>query len=211
MPIVNCASCWDNSRQFQDLVLSEVIPACGASSKITSLLQTSLVASLILSFPSFERGRLIYLSSIYIRQNLECWRWPENTMDQKGKGHVQWFSSWKWTQLCGFSLWDHTVVFLKENKDFTKGEVKFRQYSSLQTQPAWTWHHIISPQLSSEILKHTFYCNAVVSAFGKVSSDWTIIHYGALKIDIKCSFHASLSGGEGLAAEQQSWRSQRLA
>lgn len=36
------------------------------------------------------------------------------------------------------------------------------------------------------------YCNAVVSAFGEVSSDWTIIHYSALKIDVKCSFHVSL-------------------
>lgn len=54
IPTVNCGSCWDNSLQFEGLVLSELIPACCAVSRVTPLLQTtSLVDSLILSFPSF--------------------------------------------------------------------------------------------------------------------------------------------------------------
>lgn len=56
----NCALCWDNSVHFQDLVLSAVIPACGAVGRIPPIFKTtSLAASLILSFPSFECCRLI--------------------------------------------------------------------------------------------------------------------------------------------------------
>lgn len=105
-----------------------------------------------------------------------------------------------------------TALWFSKRKKRTLANAKgdFCQYWSLQTQPVSTWHHLISPRLSSAPLKHTF--TVMVGAFGKVISDW--IHYIALKTNPKWSFHFSLiTAGqrEGLAAEKQCWRIQLLA
>lgn len=114
--LTHCALCWDNSMQFQDLLLSEVIPVWGAVGSITTLFQTaSLVASLILSFSKLRMlpAYVQYVSRIYVWKscvfNLLKLSWKMYKIN-KAESACKDFSSWKCVQLCRIRLWKRAVV-----------------------------------------------------------------------------------------------------
>lgn len=87
IPTVNCVSCWDHRLQLQDLILSEVIPACGAVSGISPSLQTaSLVACLIWAL---LQTYWVVRNIQWTGQNLKLWhsfiaRWEPQTENLNG-------------------------------------------------------------------------------------------------------------------------------
>lgn len=148
--------------QFQDLLLSEVIPVWGAVGSITTLFQTaSLVASLILSFSELWMlpAYVQYVLRIYVWKswmfNLLKLSWKMYKMN-KAEGACMDFSSWKCVQLCrirlkpccGLLKW---MEWEEEWEEFWN-EILLRRIS-MQPCVNLTPPHFA---LSSEILKHTF-------------------------------------------------------